>query len=201
MTDYGSCYDSTGSRCSGRAQPGTVALSTAVQSQYPGIGSLGVYNCRPSSGGGGLSTHGEGRGWDAACNATSQAGLVLGNKLAGDLVQHYRQLGVQRIIWNRRVTDVPGGMGSWRAYHGSSPHTDHLHIELCWDAARDNPLTVSYVKSVLSGAEEDDLTPEQAKQLKEVWNAVFEKEGGVYKEHMDLLEAKLDKVIDLLERG
>lgn len=195
--DYGACYNAVGSRCSGRAQPGAIALRDGVRNVYPAIGDLGIYNCRQSSGGGGLSTHGEGRGWDAACNANSQAGLVLGNQVAGELVRLHQQLGVQRIIWNRRITDVPNGMGKWRAYHGTSPHTDHLHIELCWKAARDKPLTKAYVIGLLGG-EEDDLTDDQAKKLQEIWNALFEKEGGKIVEHLDIIEKKLD---ELLGRG
>lgn len=194
--DYGACYDSTGSRCSGKPQAGTLALRAGVRAAFPGIGDLGIYNCRPSSGGGGLSTHGEGRGWDAACNANSQAGLVLGNKVAAELISVYSRLGIQRIIWNRRQWDVLNKR--WRAYGGSSPHTDHLHIELCWEAARDDPLTVEYVNQVLGGAEEDELTDAQAKMLKEVWTALYEKEGGKLIEHLDIIEKKLD---ELLGRG
>lgn len=159
MPDYGACYNATGSRCSGMAQPGVRALRDALDDLFPALGDLGIYNCRPSSGGGGLSTHGEGRGWDAACNANTAAGRALGDKVAALLIKHHRALGIQRIIWNRRQTDVPRGMGNWRSYSGKSPHTDHLHIELCWKAARDNPLTIPYVKQVVGGAsaEEDDV--------------------------------------------
>lgn len=199
MPEYANCIDGTGSRCSGKAQPGTLALREGVRAVYKGIGDLGIYNCRPSSGGGGLSTHGEGRGWDAACNANSQAGLTLGNELAAALIKHHQALGVQRIIWNRRQTDVSHGMGRWRAYGGTSPHTDHLHIELCWKAARDNPLTKSYVVQVLSGAEEDELTDDQAKELHEVWVALYEKRGGKLIEHLDIIEDKLDQLLEKLK--
>lgn len=172
MPDYGTnCYNGTGGRCSSGPQPGTIALRAGVRAVYPGIGDLGIFNCRPSSGGGGLSTHGEGRGWDAACNATNPAGLALGNRLAADLVKHYSELGIQRIIWNRKQTDVPNGMGNWRTYGGQSPHVDHLHIETCWKAARDNPLTVEYVKQVLG--EEDWFTLATKEELAEVVEAAL----------------------------
>lgn len=197
MPDYGDCYNSTGTRCSGRAQPGTMALREAVRAIFAGIGDLGIYNCRPSSGGGGLSTHGEGRGWDAACNALSQAGLALGNALAAALIKRYRELGIQRIIWNRRQWDVL--TKTWRAYHGSSPHTDHLHIELCWKAARDKPLTVTYVKAVLSG-EEDELTDDERKKLEFVYQAVKRDGPNGEPEGIDKwLDRKLQEILDAIK--
>lgn len=191
MTDYGACYNSTGSHCSGKAQPGTRALRDAIDDLFPLVGDYGIYNCRPSSGGGGLSTHGEGRGWDCALNANNAEQKALGDKIAALLIKHHRALGIQRIIWNHREWDSQEQ--SWEAYHGTSPHTDHLHIELCWEAARDNPLTVDYVKQVLG--EEEDLTDEQAKMLKEVWTALYEKEGGKIIEHLDIIEKKLDELL------
>lgn len=175
LRDYGDrCYNSTGSRCSGKAQPGTVALRQAVVALWPILGTLGIYNCRPSSGGGGLSTHGEGRGWDCRCNALDSAQLTVGNHLATLLIKYHQALGIQRIIWNRRQWDVL--TKTWRAYGGQSPHTDHLHIELCWASARDNPLTVEYVKMVL-GAEEDDLPYTEA-ELKAIFRDVISEELG-----------------------
>lgn len=190
---YGFCYDSTGSRCSGKPQAGTLALRATIRKLFPGIGDLGIYNCRPTRGGGSLSTHGEGRGWDAACNANTQ--LKLGDKLAATLVINAPQLGIQRVIWNRRQWDSRAK--AWRAYGGVSPHTDHLHIELCWEAARDRPLTEAYIESVLGG--EDELTPEQAKKLEQIWTAVYEKRDGKVKEHMDILEKKLDEILAKLQ--
>lgn len=191
MPTYGSCYNSTGSRCSGRAQPGTLALREGVRASFPGIGDLGIYNCRPTRGGGSLSTHGEGRGWDAACNATTASGRALGDRLAAHLVSVAHLLGIQRIIWNRRQWD--GKSQAWRAYSGVSPHTDHLHIELCWSAARDNPLTVEYVIQVLGGtSEEDELTNEEKEQLAAVYKALYTKRQDVAYEHLNILENKLD---------
>lgn len=190
MTIYADCYDSTGTVCSGKAQPGTRALRDGCDDLFPELGDYGIFNCRPSSGGGGLSTHGEGRGWDAACNAQTPDGLALGNKLAALLIKHHAELGVQRIIWNRRQWDV--NTKRWRAYHGQSPHLDHLHIELCWEAARDNPLTVEYVKLVLG--QEDDMTPEQDARLERVEKAVFKEVGGEPKEHLGIIDRMVREI-------
>ena len=45
-----------------------------------------------------------------------------------------RRLGIQYIIWNRRIwsTTTPG---YWRAYTGASPHTDHVHFSFGWSGA------------------------------------------------------------------
>lgn len=170
--NYGRCYSSTGSRCSGKAQPGVLALRNAVLALYPIFGDLGIYNCRPVRGGGKLSTHGEGRGWDCRCNANDTAQRAAGDRLAALLVQLASFLGIQRIIWNRRQWDVLSG--AWRSYGGVSPHTDHLHIELCWEAAAGpNALTLSYVTGILTGEQEDELTPEEKQQLEDSYNALF----------------------------
>lgn len=149
------CYDSTGGKCSGKAQPGAIALRNAVRRLYPGIGDLGIYNCRPTRGGGSLSTHGEGRGWDAKCDANTQK--ELGDRLAEDLIEHcaMEELGIQRVIWNRRQWD--SRTRAWRAYSGVSPHTDHLHIELCWESAK--KLTEERVTEVLG--QEEPMTDEE----------------------------------------
>lgn len=160
------CYNATGKKCSGKAQPGVVALRKAVRELFPGIGDLGIYNCRATRGGGSLSTHGEGRGWDAKCNATSKSGLALGNRLAAWLVLHAQELGIQRVIWNRRQWDSK--TRTWRKYSGRSPHTDHLHIELCWKSARDQPLTVAFIKTVFSGGEEFVVDKETAAQIRTI---------------------------------
>lgn len=188
---YGYCYDATGSRCSGKAQPGTLALRAAIRKLFPGIGDLGIYNCRPTRGGGSLSTHGEGRGWDAACNAHNN--LPLGDKLAATLVINAPELGIQRVIWNHRQWDSRAK--AWRTYGGVNPHTDHLHIELCWSSARDKPLTEKYINEVLGS--EDDLTPEQSKKLDEIWNALYEKKGGKFLEATDQIR---DLVLDAIEK-
>lgn len=168
--DFGNCLENAVG-CTGSAQPGTVALRDGVEATYPGIGNDGIYNCRQTRGGGSWSLHAEGRAWDAHCDASTQ--LALGNTLAAHLVIYHQKLGIQRVIWNHRIWDAARG---WHAYNGVDPHTGHLHIEICWAAAKGTQqLTVSYVKSVLPGypvKEWDELaTRDEVKQaLREVLN-------------------------------
>lgn len=176
MTDFGTCFNSTGSRCTGGPQPGVVALRNAVLRLFTILGSLGIYNCRSVRGGGSLSTHGEGRGWDCRCNANIPAEKKAGDELAALLVKFHKFLGIQRIIWNRRQWDT--NTKAWRAYGGQSPHTDHLHIELCWaSASGPKRLTEDYAWLILNG--EAEMTPAQEAKLDQALAALGNLTGRV----------------------
>lgn len=184
LHDYGQCYDPTTPGWTGIAQPGVVAFSRAVMDLFPWFGSMGIVRdksrCMQKS-----STHCKGRAWDCACNANSATGLKQGNDLAALLITNHRYLGLQRIIWNRREWDCLEL--KWEAYSGPSPHLDHLHLEFCWQAARDKPLTVEYVKMVLGG-EEDFLAKlteaeqrEVLEKVRRIDTALIEKDDAVVK--------------------
>jgi hypothetical protein len=50
------------------------------------------------------------------------------NRLSADNWRLGRAMGIQELIWNRRIwTSSQPGAG-WRAYTGPNPHTDHIHI-------------------------------------------------------------------------
>lgn len=60
--------------------------------------------------------------------------IEAGNRVATYLISHQERLGINGIIWNRRVfrlggTYTGGPYGKWGTYKGSSPHTDHVHVE------------------------------------------------------------------------
>jgi hypothetical protein len=129
--NYGYCYDSA-QKCTGKAQPGTRILRDTMDELVPELGDMGIYNCRNTRGGSTLSLHGEGRAWD--CAVSARTNLALGNKTAQFFVDACQMLGIQRVIWNRRQWDSRAK--AWRKYSGQSPHTDHIHVELCWTAAR-----------------------------------------------------------------
>lgn len=64
--------------------------------------------------------------------------IELGNAIADYLKKNAKRLGVNGIIWNRRVMGFPhvdnppyrGPWGVWRPYGGPKPHTDHVHMEV-----------------------------------------------------------------------
>ena len=119
-------------RCSGGPTPGAIALRDHW-TKVTGLGDLGIYNCRGSTGGGGYSVHSEGRAVDHAANAYNASQKAKAENYIKFLIANSERLQVQMLIWNRR--DWRSGVG-WTSYGGSSPHTDHIHSELNRDGAR-----------------------------------------------------------------
>jgi len=113
----------------------------------------GIYNCRPIRGSTcTTSLHGEGRAFDAAIRPYS---AEYGTKLADLIRRHSAELGVQCVIWNRRIWS--GYYDEWRTYTGVNPHVDHLHVELSWTAAnRSVADTVALWEKVLGELVDDD---------------------------------------------
>lgn len=142
-------YQGAGSSCTGGPQPGCRELMAWFLGAYASRGGVnsGIYNCRSVRGGSAPSLHGEGRACDLGIRPYSAS---YGTALAQALVDHHEALGVQLVIWNRRIWSVNKRSQGWRPYGGQSPHTDHLHVELTWDVAR--TLTVARIQSVLGGA-------------------------------------------------
>lgn len=107
---------------------------------------LGIYNCRTVRGGTTTSLHGEGRACDFGINPH---GAKWGDELAEVLRRHSAELGVQCVIWNRRIWSGSYPQAGWRPYRGTNPHVDHIHVELSRHAA--NTLTEARAHAVLSG--------------------------------------------------
>lgn len=152
---YADCYDGAPARCSGGPRPGTIVLSEYVMDEFPGVGTFGIYDCRPNTGDPDqLSIHSDGRAWDAAI-ALDADGLALGNKVAAWLVANHEILGVQLVIWNRRDWNVV--RGTWDSYGGPNPHRDHIHNEQCLAAA--NTLTRADLDAAFAPVtmEDDDM--------------------------------------------
>ena len=131
-------------RCTGGAQPGALALLKYLQSRYIGR-SLGIYNCRAVRGGRSRSVHSEGRALDWGLNANNRRQRAVAEEIVASLLatdgagnRHAlaRRMGVQLIIWNRRVWSASRPNSGLRRYGGQNPHTDHIHIELNWPGAR-----------------------------------------------------------------
>lgn len=112
----------------------------------------GIYNCRSIRGGTTTSLHGEGRAFDAAIRPYSAR---YGTELADLIRRHSKELGVQCVIWNRKIWS--GYYDNWRSYSGTNPHVDHLHIELTWAAAnRSQAETVALWEKTLGHLVDDD---------------------------------------------
>lgn len=107
---------------------------------------LGIYNCRTVRGGSTTSLHGEGRACDFGINPH---GAAYGTLLADQLRLHSGELGIQCVIWNRRIWSGSYPDAGWRAYSGTNAHVDHIHLELTRAAAR--TLTAERVHAVLRG--------------------------------------------------
>jgi len=106
---------------------------------------LGIYNCRSVAGSSTTSLHGEGRATDFGV----PVGAAWAQALADLLVARSAELGIQCVIYNRRIWSGSYPHAGWRTYKGTNPHTDHLHVELSWNSAR--TLTAARVQQVLGG--------------------------------------------------
>lgn len=153
--------ESTGTVCSGGSKPGTRKLAMVLMDLFDRSIDSGIYNCRPSSGGGGLSTHGEGRAFDMGYRMISGAVDPQGYEVLWKLSLNAWELGIQRIIWDRKSYSAahPNGI----VYTGQSPHTDHLHIEQTRAFALS--LTAEQAYQYLEG---ETMTPEEKAALTEL---------------------------------
>ncbi len=123
-------YQGWGGECSGKAQPGTIALRDYVRNQLDPWGTItggiyGIYNCRPPS------LHGEGRALDTGFAFEHDAPNPSGMAHVRWLMRHGEKLGIQEIIWDRvRYTNDNDPYGE--LYTGRSPHYDHTHTSQRW---------------------------------------------------------------------
>ena len=132
------------STCSPGAKGGTKAFANLLLRTYPRSRSLGISR---SCSVGGKSEHKEGRAFDwgmNARNATDRAQVkalmewLLKTDAYGNRYAMARRLGIQYMIWNRRIWGAYSAGSGWRKYTGSNPHTDHVHFSLSWAGARKN---------------------------------------------------------------
>lgn len=148
-------YDRATRPCSGGTLPGTDQLYDAIlaSSRWPNALALGTYNCRTVAGTSTLSVHGNGRALDIgfAHGPTGE-----GEDLAAWLVEHYDELGIQTVIYNRRIWGA--GRPVLRTYRGANPHTDHVHAEQHKRAAL--TLTRAQIAAVLAGSDPSQPGPQ-----------------------------------------
>jgi hypothetical protein len=124
--------------CTHRAAPGALALLHELQARFRGH-SDGIENCRNVAGGNRLSLHAEGRAVDWHLNAADPADATEAERIIewllapdadGNADALARRMGIQEIIWNRRIWSAFKHAEGFRAYRGPNPHTDHVHIGL-----------------------------------------------------------------------
>ena len=134
-------------RNAGSARPGARALMSWCLDNYPMARNLGIYNYRPVRGSTSLSIHAEGRALDVGMPVVGGQAHAEGTRLLNRLGARGRELGIQTIIWNRRIYSARSPLG--RTYSGVNPHVDHLHIELTRDAGE--RLTTTTIIGILGG--------------------------------------------------
>ncbi|SDL17564.1 Putative peptidoglycan binding domain-containing protein [Lentzea albidocapillata subsp. violacea] len=133
--------------CTGGPTSGAQSLMAWLLGAYGKQGgyNLGIYNCATIPGSNTTSLHGEGRATDLGV----PVGAGWAQVLAGKLINSSAELGVQCVIYNRRIWSGSYPDAGWRPYSGTHPHHDHLHVELSWNSAR--TLTAQGVQQVLGG--------------------------------------------------
>jgi putative peptidoglycan binding protein len=117
-------------------QPGARALMAWWLSRFSDRGAVnsGIYVCRNVVGGSGTrSLHSEGRAVDLGVRP-NDAGY--GHEAASLLHANSGELGIQCIIWSRRIWSGSKPNAGFRPYAGQNAHVDHLHVELDWVTAR-----------------------------------------------------------------
>lgn len=126
-------YEGAGQTCADGPAPGARGAMAWFLGTYQDQGgkNLGIYNCRKIRGGSTPSMHSEGRAVDFGINPH---GAKYGSKLAEQLRLNSEELGVQCIIWNKRIWS--GKKSTWLPYNGVNPHVDHIHVSLTRAAAR-----------------------------------------------------------------
>lgn len=128
--------------CSPVAKPGVADFSRRLLRAFPTTRSLGIVRACSA---GGRSEHKEGRAFDWAVNARSAADRTRVAKVMrwllktdrfGNRYAMARRLGIQYMIWNRKIWGSYAADAGWRRYGGASPHTDHVHFSFTWAGAR-----------------------------------------------------------------
>lgn len=124
-------YDSTGTKCTGAAEPGAIKLRELILQNWNGTKDMGIYNCRNVRGGNTLSLHAEGRAIDIGASFSTM------QQLAQWAVDYSGWYGIQEVIFNKKIWSSNKAYDGWRTYSGTNPHTDHVHIGLTTEAAND----------------------------------------------------------------
>lgn len=120
--------------CSGGYTKGAVALSRWLERRWPrATRTIGGYSCRPNTADTSQnSLHAEGRALDWMISASSAANRRTVSRfirrISADRWKLGRAMGIQEVIWNRKIWTANYPTSGFRAYSGPNPHTDHVHI-------------------------------------------------------------------------
>ena len=141
-------WDPPSPRCSGGPQPGAVALMDWVVDDWRrgGVCNLGIYNCRSVRGSKSRSVHGDGRACDFGFPLVNGRANPAGWDLIRLLLPHVDRLGIQMLIWDRRIWSARTPTST--RYTGVNPHVDHIHCEITRESAA--TLTVATIRRVVT---------------------------------------------------
>ena len=142
--------------------PGAKALMAWCLNEYHPGTNLGIYNPRNVRGGVALSLHAEGRAIDVGYPTMRPDGHPMGRMLAAHMAEHHAGLGVQCVIFARRIWS--NTHPTWRPYTGTADHFDHVHIELTREAAAG--LTTDIIRQTLEATVPPTRT-DYARQIQE----------------------------------
>lgn len=135
-------YDPVGTRCLGH-QTGTDALMAVLVADHHTANS-GTYVCKYISGSDRRSFHAEGRAGDSS-------GYPAPMRTVADLLVTYADaLGIQEVIYDHQRWDAISR--TWKDFHGTDPHTSHVHWSQNWEGA--TTLTETAARAILNG---DDM--------------------------------------------
>jgi hypothetical protein len=126
-----------GDGCTGSLRSGTRAVGDYVLGRWAPVTYYGGYACRQNTADlSQLSMHGTGRALDIMLPLVGgTADNEVGDRIAGFLIRHAEELGVQYIIWDRASWGASRSLPKVRPYTGPHPHDDHLHVELSPEGA------------------------------------------------------------------
>lgn len=128
--------------------PGAIAFMSWYLAKYAASGgkNLGIFNPKRIPGSSQWSLHAEGRAVDLGVPGGNPAWAA---ELAEWMRAYSAELGVQLVIYRRRLWSAAYPDAGWRDYGGSNPHNDHIHGELSWWGAR--MLTVTLLDTIAAG--------------------------------------------------
>ncbi|WP_200896319.1 glucosaminidase domain-containing protein [Pseudarthrobacter chlorophenolicus] len=136
-------------RCATGAQPGARAM--ADQWKRLTGRQAGTFNCRKTEAGT-PSLHGEGRSVDLYARVDRPAEKAQAEAYVAWMQSNAVELQVAYIIWNHNQWSWARRADGWRPYTQPNKHTDHIHVDLSWEGARNpSPLFGSGVPGLGGG--------------------------------------------------